>query len=59
MNELGHQRFAYHALTQFGLGYLAQDVNLIAGEEESCRCVRELPRVVLQERMLCLGWVGS
>ena len=60
MNELGHQRFAYHVLTQLGLGYLAQDVNLIAGEEEPPPLrERVAESAYWVRRMLCLGWVGS
>ena len=58
MNESGHQRFAHHVLTQLGLGHLAQDVNLIAGEEEPPPLRERVAESAYWVRTHALPWMG-
>lgn len=58
MNELGHQRFAYHVLTQLELGHLAQDVDLIAGEEEPPPLRERVAESAYWVRTHALPWMG-
>lgn len=58
MNELGHQRFAYHVLTQLGLGHLAQDVSLPEGGEAPPPLRERVAENAYWVRTHALPWFG-